>query len=267
MFSSKDLRDYLGAYQRVWSYIESLGTRDAAVQGIARKRVYFDDRMMASLDQAGIVYFDPNLIDTDRVEYLSDGRDLGLFSDTKNGRLFFLSGRYVLPIRDMSGNVIALVGWLDDGKKYLTTGSEYFSKSTLFYGMERIPEGGPSFIVEGIFDRLAIQAAGYRAFATMGISTDKRKQVLYNLMGRVVGIPDSDREGRKVVENDSWGLPTGSSYFRWHGEYDFGGDIGSKPIKDIDMFIKSFGTDYAHSLLMDVYKSADSRVIKLDLTV
>lgn len=267
-FSVSHLRSYLKDFANAWAYIYSKGDPDKSVDEVSSLRGYFDQEMKDTLHKAGIVYVDENTIDLDLLKTFP--QELGLFSpktEWSDGN-FFLDGRYVLPIKDIQGNVIALVGWYPDRKKYLTTGSYYFSKSTLFYGMENLHKGaeaGPTFIVEGIFDRLTIESYGYRSFATMGINADKKKTVLYNLTGRVVGIPDTDTAGRRVALRDEWSLPTGSSYFRWKGTVSIPGVEEAFHPKDIDILSKVLDREYMGELLSDVYATPGRRVITLDL--
>lgn len=267
-FSAREFKDYVSRMSDAWEYMNTLGSRQEGIAGVMRKRGYEGEAMRSTLERAGVVYLDGSLFSAGVMKAF--GTDLGLTVQTKNGGDFFLlSDRYVLPIRDMAGNIVALVGWNNDSKKYLTTSSKYFSKNTMFYGLENIArrragEGIGAFIVEGIFDRLAVESAGGLAFATMGINTDIKKRVLYSLMGRVVGIPDTDSEGSEVVVNDEWRLPSGSSYFRWTGTIDLG---FGKPvsIKDIDDFMKIMDPDDAGEMLRDVYDTVNQRVVRLRL--
>jgi len=164
--------------------------------------------------------------------------------------------------------VIALVGWAKDSLKYITTAAEHFSKATMFFGLENLTiprnNGMGTFVVEGIFDRVALESLGCRTFATMGINTDVRKNAMYSLMGRIVGVPDNDTKGREVITKNSWTLPMGSSYFRWKGLYK-GVDLNGKPfelrIKDVDDLNKLYDHSDMRELFADVYRDRNVRHI------
>lgn len=127
---------------------------------------------------------------------------------------FLLSGRYIVPIRDITGNVTALVGWFPDDKKYITTPTYGFSKEGQFFGMETfqwswdggyaVPEGtvsrepakrGLTYLVEGIFDTLTLQALGFPAIGNMGLTMSSFKSEMLKRYDRVVVIPDNDKAG------------------------------------------------------------------------
>lgn len=267
-FDVAGFKDYIRRMNEAWTYMQKVGNTAEGIQGVMRKRGYADSEVEQRLTQEGIVYLAEGLMNTQVMK--SFGEDLGLTVKSKNGDDFFLlSGRYVIPIRDMAGNIVAMVGWNNDSKKYITTSSAYFSKNTMFFGLENIPyighkEASGIFIVEGIFDRLAVEAAGGIAFATMGINSDAKKRILFSLMGRVVGIPDTDSEGLKVIKNDGWALPSNSSYFRWRGKVDLG-DGKPRSIKDIDEFLKIMDPSTTREILSDVYQTTNLRTVTLNI--
>lgn len=268
-FDTEDFADYVKRMSNVWEFLHNIGDSQKGIDGVMGKRGYTSESMRRVLEREGVVYVDGDMVSPGLMK--SFGEDLGLTVTTKTGNEFFyLSDRYVLPIKDMAGNIVALVGWNNDNKKYLTTSSKYFSKNTMFYGLENLSrvrsgqKGIGTFIVEGIFDRLAVESTGAIAYATMGINTDIKKRILYTLMGRVVGIPDTDSEGMKVTQHDGWTLPSGSSYFRWTGKMDIGGGK-SVSIKDIDDFIKIVEPESSAEMLKEVYNTKNRRVIRLAL--
>lgn len=263
-----ELKDYLAEYSKVWGYIKSQADPDG-VSLLAKARMYTQQPMLDTLDKLEMVYLNRETFIPPPYDKVS--KELGLFTDpAKTGKdpFFLLTGRYVVPIKDISGNVIALVGWAPDSLKYVTTAAEHFSKATMFFGMETLCEprnnGMGTWVVEGIFDRIAIESLGGRAYATMGINTDVRKNALYSMMGRIVGVPDGDTEGRKVVQQNSWELPIGSSYFRWKGFYE-GIDPNGKPfelrIKDVDDLNKLYDHSDMKELFADVSRDRNVRHI------
>lgn len=262
----EDLTRYIKEFQVVWKLLQTFNNLEKSVDMLMAKRNYDSPLMRERLIQEGIVYADSSLMQSSMFNSFSE--DLGLmYTDKYNGRKhFLLLDRYILPIRDMAGNIVALVGWEDDSKKYITSKSKYFSKNTFFYGLEKIQDKSDvgTFIVEGIFDRLAIESLGGRAFATMGLNTDARKRVLYSLLGRVVAITDADSGGNRVRQEDSWGIPLDSSYLTWRGGFNMGGGVELRP-KDIDDLLKIIEPEGARELLRSAYSTRGKRVITYDL--
>lgn len=156
---------------------------------------------------------------------------------------FLLENTYMIPVRDMVGNIIALVGWIP-GKKYITTASEYFDKSCLFFGLEQFAYYHPQiygrdklysfFIVEGIFDCLALRSLGFHCLGNMGITGSPVKSKLMSLCKKVVAIPDGDSAGQRVVSHDEWMLPITGTYVS------IPTSMEDYKIKDVDDIIKMF---------------------------
>lgn len=129
---------------------------------------------------------------------------------------YLLRGRYVVPIRDISGKVTALVGWYPDVKKYVTTPTYGFSKDGQFFNMECFSKSfngdypkykdletnevleskGLVYLVEGIFDTLMLRALGFPALGNMGLDLSLIKTEILTRFGKVIAIPDNDKSGR-----------------------------------------------------------------------
>lgn len=242
LLQREDYLDYCKRFKRVERYLMSKSASpDIVAYNICKLREYYPERMSRVLIDAGFMYIEE---DSSVYEPLINGtEDLGLFS---NGT-FLLANRFIFPVRDMLGNTIALIGWFPDDKKYITTPSRLFSKSCLYYGMERVGEVGIGknfFLVEGIFDRLSIQSLGLNAISQMGISSSRFKESMYPLFKSLVGIPDNDSQGRSVVSENKWSLPTSSRYFTWSGD----------SAKDIDLLINSYEKEDIRELLWGLFK-------------
>ena len=255
MLSQEEYRDYCRRYNLVWKYLRlSSYDNDLVIESLCNERGYDRERMDGILSKIEICFVDPEKFNFDHIRKLDNG-DLGLSTP---GGTFLLTGRYILPVKDMLGNIIAMIGWYNqEDKKYVTTPSRLFSKECLFYGMEQFDGGmGKKFIVvEGIFDSISVRSLGLRCVAMMGITPSRYKSELFNLMGKVLAIPDADKEGRKVVREDSWNLPARGKYLTWSGV---------KGIKDIDDLVKSYEAEDIRGLLVDAFNEPD-RIIDVRL--
>lgn len=246
-----------------------------SISSIARDicslRNYFnsEDRWETLFKKIGVAFVSEESCDYGKLK--SDNfKDLSLFSE--NG-YFLLNERYVFPIRDMLGNIVALVGWFPDTKKYITTPSRFFSKDSLFFGMEQLNEtgiGDKYFLVEGIFDSLSLRSLGFNAVAQMGIVSSYAKITLYGLFGRIVGIPDNDKMGKNVLKNDLWAIPQNGSYMRWVGDGVLEAEENSTKedekvkIKDIDKLCSLYEEESLRDLLNQCLNNKN-RYIKVEL--
>lgn len=255
-------RDYCDRFNGVWEWLSSLSyNKEAVSEEICEFRNYTSDYMYEGLISAGFIKV-PSETDLSKLSN-NAFKDLGLINSEGN---FLLSGRYTFPVRDMVGNVIALIGWYPDEKKYITTPSVLFSKSGMFFGMEQLSETGINdkyFLVEGIFDCLSLRALGFNCVAQMGSSSSLHKEVLYGLFKRIVAVPDADGTGRKVVESDLWHVPYGSSYMNWSQKSGKGGKK-KKFIKDVDDFCKYYDKETLVDLFSDVLLD-DERIISFEI--
>lgn len=260
----KEYKEYCEKFSAVWKYIKSNSKDlDTIVSEICSLRNYFNEeaRWGNVFRETDIAFVSSETCDYSKLN--GDGfKDLALFSKEGN---FLLNERYIIPVRDMLGNIIALIGWYPDSKRYITTPSKFFSKDCLFFGLEQLKKTGIGkdyFVVEGIFDALSIRSIGYNAVAQMGLSDSKVKMVLYGLFRRIVAIPDNDKGGRKVVIENKWNIPQNGSYLRWRGNVNIDGT--EFPIKDIDNLINIFGEEDVKELLNSSLKDKN-RIISIDL--
>lgn len=252
MLSREEYLNYCKRFKTVYNYLlqNSLPKHQVALD-ICKLRGYYPERMVSILSKAGFLYIKDDLC-YERLKTAGD--DLGLF--TEEGK-FLLSGRFIFPVCDMLGNVVALIGWFPDDKKYITTPSRLFSKNCLFYGMEQLGMTGVGkdyVLVEGIFDSLSVRSLGIPSIAQMGINSSREKSVLYTLFRSFVAIPDNDREGREVLNFDKWHLPSNSHYLKWTGDTS----------KDIDKICNSYEEDDVREMISSAF-SNKKRIITVDL--
>lgn len=251
MFSFEEYKSYITRFNRVEQYLRSKSApADVVAYNICKLREYYPERMSSILKSAGFMFIE-NPSDFSVLE--SESHDLGLFSSNGN---FLLEGRFIFPVKDMLGNTVALIGWFPDSKRYITTPSRLFSKGCLFYGLEQLGKTGIGkkyFLSEGIFDSLSLRSIGFNAVSEMGIISTRVKESLYPLFGEIVGISDNDSEGRNVIEQDKWHLPSNSSYIRIIGD-----------AKDIDDVVNMYEFDDIRSELVKI-SSTGGRIRKLIL--
>ena len=252
LLEKEEYDDYCNKYRKLWGYLKKCSYPDnEVISRICQLRGYsLSGNMPDILKEAEFVYLRPDLFKLEIVKKADMKRDLGLFSD--DGK-FLLLNRFIFPVKDMLGNVIALIGWFPDEKKYITSPSKMFSKKCLFFGLEQLSKTGIGkryFLTEGIFDSLSVRATGYNCVALMGISASNYTKVLYSLFKGIVAIPDNDTEGRCVIEGDRWCLPSNCKYLRLLGKY-----------KDIDDVLKAFDMS---EVFEGVWKEPD-RVVSVKL--
>lgn len=197
--------------------------------------------------------------------------DLGLLS--ANG-VYILNGRYTLPIRDIESNIVSLVGYFPDIKKYITLPTPFFSKEIMFFNLDDAWEksmreyNGVVFLVEGIFDCLSIRSLGLPVLATMGSSVSEYKRELLKLFSKVIYIPDNDIVGRRALNRNSksgWRVPTTATGVKLTGTVDFNTDdnMGEykpelvKKVKDTDNLVTWFEADSIRELLLSYVTSKE----------
>lgn len=251
LLTKEEYKDYCDRFSRVWLYLRVVShLDDAVIHKVCDLRGYaIEGKMPDMLSSIGFVFVDKDKLNLDVLKKLDNG-DLGLF--TKEGN-FLLQDRFIFPVKDMIGNVIALIGWYPDEKKYITTPSRFFKKQNILFGMEQLKTTGLGkkyFLVEGIFDCISIRSLGFNCMAMMGISANAYTQVLYSLFSKLVAIPDNDTEGRKVIVRDGWKLPSNGSYVKLSGKF-----------KDIDDMLKYY--DMSDTLTDILTESGVDRVIEI----
>lgn len=183
--------------------------------------------------------------------------ELGLVTNTDS---FLLEERYIIPVRDIAGNITALVGWFPDNKKYITTPSMFFSKDILLFNIDEAYRrswneyNGVVFLVEGMFDCISLSAIGLPVVATMGSTVSSAKAEQLKLFRKVIGIPDNDKVGRKALNRyDSrhgWKVPSTATMLRIKGGIVNINGTEFK-VKDMDNFVSLFDADSVRETLLN----------------
>lgn len=288
MLNKEEYVEYCNKFKVVWDYLKSLSVNeDRVISEICEHRSYKVSRMGKILREAEFIFIEQE-IDISKIAIEGLGlikkvkekpknvsvSDMSI-DDVKNliksaknvnnnqstegrwsGYEFRLKGMYIFPVKNMLGNVIALIGWYP-GKKYITTPSKFFNKASLFYGMEQISKTGlnkPYFLVEGIFDSLSIRALNFNAIAQMGIKSSRVKKINYGLFSKLIAIPDNDSEGRDVISNDEWSIPYNGSYVQIINTHK-----GIK-LKDVDDLCAMFGEDELSEVFADAILCKDKLI-------
>lgn len=184
---------------------------------------------------------------------------LKLYGMTDRNNEYLLRGRYVVPIRDIAGKVTALVGWFPDVKKYVTTPTYGFSKDGQFFNIdcfsksfngdypkykdeesgEILESKGLVYLVEGIFDTLALRSLGFPALGNMGLEMSLMKSEILTRFGKVIAIPDNDKAG--MATNKYLNRISGKGKnFEWPIKNDCVIVQLPRGVKDSDDFIKGY---------------------------
>lgn len=160
---------------------------------------------------------------------------------------YLLTGRYVVPIKDISGEIVALVGWhpMGGSRKYVTTPTLGFSRDTTFFNFDNAYKiaqekfNGVVYLVEGIFDTLALRAIGLPAMGNQGLEMSAFKANMLSRFSKVIAIPDGDRSGKGVNPflNKASGKDT---KFIWKIPIDHVFGILPLGVKDTDDFVNDF---------------------------
>lgn len=114
------------------------------------------------------------------------------------------AGRFVIPLHDEQGRLVGYVGRsLSDGEpKYLFPSREKgFYKSHLVFNLhrviKRVAADEPVVVVEGFFDCLKVEQAGFPCVALLGASlSDVQEELLVSHFNRLVLLFDGDDAGR-----------------------------------------------------------------------
>ncbi len=264
----KVYRYYCEQFEAVYSFLKR-GFSDSYVDEICKMRGYVSQEQRDLLAELQIGKCD--IADTSELGDLR--KDLGLVALDKqtNTERFLLGGRYIIAIRDVQGNLIALVGWYPDYKKYITTPSPFFSKNAYFFNFEHAYElswekyDGCVILVEGLFDALSLRSIGLPVIATMGVTVNNPKSELLKLFKKVVAMPDNDSAGKKALARGtkhSWIVPPNTTFVRVEGYCHT--EHGDLKVKDADNLVSYFDPDSVREVFLDLFKSKkDLEIIRL----
>lgn len=137
-------------------------------------------------------------------KYLDRVKDFGVISLTNNKPIF--SDRYVIPIKDIEGKVVNLVGYKRDmAERYIYGTAKYYSRTDTLYGLDNLElayDMGYAILTEGITDCQRLRSLGYpNSFAMCGTHKSSYiKAQLSRCRYGVIRIPDRDKPGLKALK-------------------------------------------------------------------
>lgn len=135
--------------------------------------------------------------------YLDKVEDFGIISPTNKKPIYH--NRFVIPIKDIDGRVLNLVGYSKDAnERYVYGTSIYYRRRDTLYGLENLNlayDMGYAIITEGITDCIRVRSLGYpNTFAMCGTHGSEfiMKQLNRCRYG-VIKIPDRDLPGKRAL--------------------------------------------------------------------
>lgn len=138
--------------------------------------------------------------------YLSKIESFGVISPTNKKPIFH--DRFVIPIKDIDGNILNLVGYSKDAnERYVYGTARYYRRRETMYGLENLNlayELGYAILTEGITDALCLRNLGYKnSFANCGThNSDFIIKQLNRCRHGILKIPDRDEAGDRA--NKKW---------------------------------------------------------------
>lgn len=248
-----------------YEYIQSLYDNDC-IDELFKIRGYVGDEQMSLLRGMNI-----GCCEIDDVSLLGDfAKEFGIVSDKD---YFILNRRYNIPIYDISGNLVSIVGYYNDRRKYVTIPSPFFSKECMFFNFRQAYDlswgsyNGFVVLVEGIFDCLSLRSVGLPCIATMGSNVSSIKGELLKLFRKVLAIPDDDTTGRRALnrydKKYGWKVPCNTTFMKFDGGYhDFDGVM--LHCKDMDDFVSWFDAEDVRETLLSYYDCKED-IVELKL--
>lgn len=136
--------------------------------------------------------------------YLGDIEEFGVISPTNKKPIFH--NRYVMPIKDIDGRILNLVGYSKTAdERYVYGTAKYYRRRETMYGLENLRlayERGYAIVTEGITDTIRVRSLGddYKGcFAMCGThNSDFIMKQLNRCRYGVIKIPDRDAPGKRA---------------------------------------------------------------------
>ena len=193
-----DLAEYT---QQLTDYTMELKARagDKKLQEFAEMRKF----PLEIIKQSDIFYID-DATEMLIPRYFSQLDEFGIISPTNKKPIFH--NRYVIPIKDIHGNILNLVGYSKEAdERYIYGTAKNYRRRETKYGLENLKlayELVYAIFTEGITDAIRMRSLGYlNTFANCG--THKSEFIMKQLnrcRHGIIKIPDRDKAGQEALK-------------------------------------------------------------------
>ena len=196
--SINDMETYI---KRFTAYVKEL--QDRAGDRMLAEFCTIRQFPMELVKELGIFYIG-NATEMLLPTYLSEIEDFGVISPTNRRPIFH--DRYVIPIKDIHGNVLNLVGYSKNAdERYVYGTSKYYRRRETMWGLENLLyayDVGYAIFTEGITDAIRIRSLGYpNTFANCGThKSDFIMKQLNRCRYGIIKIPDRDAAGQRALK-------------------------------------------------------------------
>lgn len=189
--------------QRYNEYIQEVRERSnrSKLEDFAEMRGF----KISTLDEIGIFYVgDP--VELLVPKYMDMVEQFGVISPTNKKPIYH--NRYVIPIRNVYGDVINVVGYSKDAnERYVYGTATYYRRRDDMWGLEKLHKAyelGYAIYTEGITDAIALRDIGYDvAFANCGThAAPIAMRQLNRCRYGIIKVPDRDPAGQSA--NKKW---------------------------------------------------------------
>ena len=139
-------------------------------------------------------------------KYLNHIESFGVISPTNRKPIFH--NRWVIPIEDIDGNILNLVGYSNKAdERYVYGTAKYYRRRETMWGLENLPLAynlGYAILTEGITDAICLRNLGHKnTFAMCGThNSDFIIKQLNRCRYGVIKVPDRDAAGARA--NKKW---------------------------------------------------------------
>lgn len=136
--------------------------------------------------------------------YIGQVEDFGVISPTNKKPIFH--NRYVIPIKDINGKILNLVGYSKEAdERYVYGTAKYYRRRETMYGLENLQlayDLGFAILTEGITDAIRVRSLGFpNTFANCGThKSDFIMKQLNRCRYGVIKIPDRDAAGQRALK-------------------------------------------------------------------
>jgi len=112
-----------------------------------------------------------------------------------------MQGRFVIPIHNANGELVAYAGRSIDGTEPRYKFPAGFHKSLELFNLHRVKEELSVVLVEGFFDCMRVMQAGFPCVALMGSTmSEAQEELLAGHFAHIAVMLDGDKAGREATE-------------------------------------------------------------------